>query len=149
MINKALFSSNKQHWETPQWLFDELHKEFSFTIDLAASSENNKLPRYYAPEQNSLDRSWVGERGFLNPPYGRQIKEWVRKAYDTHLLNRILRTDGFVVALLPGRTDTIWYHDYIYRKARVRLLRGRLKFELGGVPSPHGAPFPSIIAIWQ
>lgn len=146
MVSQALFTSNKEHWETPQYLFDKLHAEFQFTIDLAASDKNHKLPRYYTKDQNSLAQLWVGERGFLNPPYGRKIGAWIQKAYETH---RADRTGGLIVALLPARTCTRWFHRWIYGQAEIRFIKGRLKFELEGVPSRSAAPFPSMIVVWR
>lgn len=129
MLNKGLFSSDKDDWETPQQLFNKLNEKYHFVIDLAASVENAKLPRYFTTADDALSQDWSQINGsmFLNPPYGRHINAWVRKAYETSLL-----TTSAIVLLIPARTDTSYWHDYIFGKAHVSFLRGRLKFERGG-----------------
>ena len=137
MLNKGLFTSNTDMWATPQWLFDELHKEFNFTFDVCAVTENAKCGSFYSPAQNGLMQDWKG-RCFMNPPYGRIIYDWVKKAYDESL------TGCLVVGLLPARTDTKWFHEFIYGKAEIRFIKGRLKFN----EAESNAPFPSMIVIW-
>ena len=129
-------------WGTPQDLFDELNAEFDFTLDVAASDQNAKCERYFTKEIDGLAQSWAGERCYMNPPYGLVLRQWVRKAWF-----EIRKIDGaeLVVGLLPNRTDTSWFHDYIYHKAEIRFLRGRLKF--GG--SKNSATFGSMIVVWQ
>ena len=140
-VNPALFSTGQGEWGTPQHLFDHLHSIYRFTIDLAATAENAKLPRFYTKEQDSLAQDWTGERGFLNPPYGRGVGAWVKKAYESS------RQPGtLIVMLLPSRTDVAWFHDYIADDPHVCVywVRGRLKFE-GGKSS---APFPSMVVVF-
>ena len=139
MVNrKAMFSSASDDWETPQWLFDKLNDEFHFTIDVCASKENAKVSRFYTKEQNGLNQDWTGETVWCNPPYGRQIKHWIYKAYQ-HFIG-----GGRAVLLIPARTETSWFHDYIYGQAEVRFIRGRLHFN----NSKWNAPFPSMIVIY-
>lgn len=141
MNNKVMFSSKKEDWETPQDLFDKLNEEFHFTLDAAASLENAKCANYFTKEQDGLAKSWGGQVVWLNPPYGRYTTGlWVKKAYEEHQ-----RTGCTVVMLLPARTDTIWFHNYILGKAEIRFVKGRLKF--GGGKDP--APFPSLVAIMK
>jgi len=140
VIGQALFSSNKDDWETPQWLFDQLNTEFQFTLDVCATPSNAKCQRYFSPEQDGLFQSWAGETCWCNPPYGREVWKWVRKA--RHESSYYGAT---VVVLLPARTDVRWFHDYVYGKAEIRFLRGRLKF--GG--AKNSAPFPSMIAVFR
>lgn len=135
-MDKCLFSSKKQEWETPKWLFDELDQEFHFTIDVASNIENHKCKRYFTENENGLSQDWSNEIVWCNPPYGRKIGEWVKKASESNTK---------VVMLLPARTDTRWFHDYIYNKAEVRFLKGRLKF----VGSENSAPFPSMIVVYD
>ena len=135
-INPGLFTSNKDSWETPQWLFDQLDEEFGFTLDVCAFPENAKCSEYYTPEQDGLIQDWEGVC-WMNPPYGRKIGDWVRKAYESS------QRGATVVCLLPARTDTAWWHDYCV-KWEIRFLRGRLKF--GG--AKWNAPFPSAIVIF-
>lgn len=133
----AAMTSNKDDWETPQALFDELDARFHFTLDPCSTHENAKCAKHYTAEEDGLSQSWEGETVFCNPPYGRGIGEWVRKCHEES-------AHAKVVMLLPARTDTAYFHDHIYHKAKVRFIRGRLKFEVGGVPG-QSAPFPSMI----
>ena len=140
MINKGLFTSDKNYWETPQDFFDELHEKYEFTLDAAATDENAKLPNYYTVEDDALKQKWEG-RVFVNPPYGREIKHWVEKAYKESLEPY----NECVVMLIPSRTDTIYWHEYIFGKAKdIDFLKGRLKFEIDGEPR-DAAPFPSAL----
>lgn len=147
------YSSADTEWETPQALFDALNKEFRFTIDLAAGDRNARLKRYITPAMDAFRYRWSG-RGFLNPPYGRTLARWVEKAYwSVH----VDKTSELVVMLIPARTDTSYWHDWIFgRKAQeIRFLRGRLVFELDGKPildkngRPQSAPFPSAVVIYR
>ena len=137
-MNEAMFSSKTDIWETPQDFFDNLNKEFKFDLDVCALPENAKCERYYTPEVDGLSQEWDGTC-WMNPPYGRKIGEWVKKAYETSL------NDNMVVCLLPARTDTRWFHDYILGKAEIRFIKGRLKF--GG--SKNSAPFPSMVIVFD
>ena len=140
MNNDVLFSSGKNDWETPQWLFDELNEEFHFTLDPCATPQTAKCGRYFTEEDNGLLQDWGKARVFCNPPYSdRQQTEWVRRCYE-HSLH-----GGLAVMLIPARTDTKRFHDYIYGNAEIRFLRGRLHF--GG--SKNSAPFPSMIVIFR
>ena len=137
MINKkALFTSKSDEWETPQKTYDELNAEFNFTLDPCATHENHKCDNYYTIKQNGLKPSWNNEIVFCNPPYS-QIKDWVKKASEA--------TGGVVVLLIPARTDTKYFHEYIYHKAEIRFIKGRLKFG----DSKNSAPFPSMIVIFK
>ncbi len=129
MINPSLFSSEFMDWETPQALFDELNSEFRFNLDAAASKENAKCELFFTKELNALACDWGGERGtrvFLNPPYGRGLGQWIQKAFEES------KKGCLVVCLLPVRTDTKYFHDFIYGKAEIRFLRGRVKFIKAG-----------------
>ena len=127
--------------ETPQWLFDELDQEFHFTVDVCANERNHKCNQYYGSggtHQDGLSVPWHYGRCWMNPPYGREITKWVKKAYEES------QEGTLVVGLLPARTDTRWFHDYIYHKAEIRFLKGRLKFS-----NNKPAPFPSMVVIWR
>lgn len=130
------FSSKTDLWSTPQSLFDSLNSVYRFTLDPAASKENAKCSRFYTQEENGLKQSWESERVFLNPPYGREIGKWVQKA--------AVGGASVVVALLPARTDTRWWHDYIQGKAEVHFIKGRLKFG----NQKNSAPFPSCVVVF-
>lgn len=135
MINNGLFTSNTDEWYTPQDFYDEVNKEFMFTTDVCATHENAKCKHYFTKDDDGLMQEWKGVC-WMNPPYGRVIGHWVKKAHDSKCT---------VVGLLPARTDTKWFHDYIYGKAETRFIKGRLKF--GG--STNSAPFPSMLVIWR
>lgn len=138
-MKKVMFSSKRDDWETPQDLFDKLNVKFNFTLDPCASTENAKCQKYFTQEQDGLKQDWQGETVFCNPPYGREIKKWVIKAYQESL-----KPDTLVVMLLPSRTDTTWFHDYILPYGKIDFIKGRLKF--GG--SKNSAPFPSMIVVF-
>lgn len=142
MNTDVMFSSARDDWETPQDVFDMLDAEFHFTLDPCADPHNHKCSKYYTKEQDGLIRSWKGERVFCNPPYGSELKYWVSKA-----LSEANDQSTIVVMLIPARTDTLWFHNYIYQNptAEVRFIKGRLKF--GG--SKNSAPFPSMIVIFR
>jgi len=138
---KAMLSSEDMTWETPQDFFDTLHKEFNFTLDPCATPETAKCKKFYTKEDDGLLKDWNGEKVFCNPPYGSEIKHWVKKCSESSPL---------VVMLIPARTDTRYFHDYIYQKPNVeiRFIKGRLKF--GGKQKGSGpAPFPSMVVIFN
>lgn len=138
MNNAVMFSSKTDLWETPQDFFESLNKEFHFTLDVCALPENAKCERYYTPEQDGLSLPWEGVC-WCNPPYGRDVWRWISAGYTASV------GGATVVMLLPARTDTRWFHDWIYGKAEIRFLRGRLKF--GG--SKNSAPFPSMVVVFR
>lgn len=140
MINAALFSSSTDEWATPQWLYDSLNEELGFTLDPCALPSNAKCEKYFTPQDNGLLQDWGGEIVFCNPPYGKAIANWVRKCSEESK-----KPNTTTVMLIPARTDTRYFHDYIYRKAKeIRFIKGRLKF--GGAKT--SAPFPSMIVIF-
>lgn len=137
---KALYTSNTDEWATPQEFFDKLNAEFHFTLDPCALPTNAKCAKYYTPQDNGLSQNWGGEIVFCNPPYGRAIYDWVRKCSEESK-----KPNTTIVALIPARTDTRYFHEYIYNKAReVRFVRGRLKFG----NSKNSAPFPSMVVVF-
>jgi len=131
------FSSRRNSWETPQYLFDKLNEEFHFELDVCATSENAKCKKYYSPAEDGLKQEWKGIC-WMNPPYGREIEKWLRKAHESALAG------ATVVCLVPARTDTAWWFDHC-AKGEIRFIRGRLKF--GG--SINAAPFPSAIIVFS
>ena len=135
----VMFSSQTDQWATPQAFFDNLNKEFGFTLDPCADDSNHKCHRYFTKEQNGLKQDWEHDIVFCNPPYGRAIKDWVKKSYESAM------GGAKVVMLIPARTDTSYFHDYIYGKAEIRFIRGRLKFG----DSKNSAPFPSMVVIFN
>lgn len=141
MNTDVMFSSSTDQWATPQWFFDTLNEEFNFTLDPCADAFNHKCEKYFTKEDNGLLKSWDGERVFCNPPYGREIMRWVEKCFTEVKVGSC----ALVVMLIPARTDTRWFHKYIYQKAEVRFLKGRLKFG----DSKNSAPFPSMVVVFR
>ena len=139
---EAMLSSKKMDWGTPQGFFDELNKEFNFTLDPCSTKETAKCKKYYTKEDNGLDKDWSNEVVFVNPPYGREIKDWVKKCSEESKKQNTL-----IVMLIPARTDTKYFHDYIYHKADIRFIKGRLKF-VGDQKGSGSAPFPSMLVIF-
>ena len=139
MLNNGMYTSNSEEWATPQDFFDRLNEEFNFTLDPCSTDENAKCEKHFTKEQDGLKQDWTGEVVFCNPPYGKNIWKWCRKCYE-HSLN-----GGTAVMLVPARTDTGWFHDWVYGKAEIRFVRGRLHFNGSKWP----APFPSMVAIYR
>lgn len=139
IIGKALFTSNSDEWETPRELYTSLNKRFKFTLDPCSTKENHLCNKYYTKEENGLCKSWKGETVFVNPPYSK-IKQWVEKCYKEYETNGTT-----VVLLIPSRTDTRYFHEYIYHKAEIEFIKGRLHFS----NSKNSAPFPSMIVIYE
>ena len=134
------FMSKTDEWETPAWMFEQLNNEFLFNLDPCATAENHKCDKYYTKEDDGLSQDWGGYTVFVNPPYGRKIKDWVKKAY-----YESKKDNTTVVMLVPARTDTKWFHEYIYHRSEVRFVRGRLKFG----SAKNSAPFPSMVVIFR
>lgn len=138
---EVLHSSSYMEWETPEDLFQELNMEFNFTLDFCASLGNEKCDRFYSKEDDALKQEPRGEIIFCNPPYGKEIRKFVKRCYELSKYNTI-------VMLIPARTDTSYFHDYIYHKAQIRFIRGRIKF-IGNQKGSGSAPFPSMIVIFR
>jgi len=140
--NNGRYNGNGRHWATPPEIFRPLDEEFNFTLDPCATADNAKCARFFTEEQNGLDQSWAGERVFMNPPYGREVYAWTRKA-------RLEAGHGaLIVGLLPASTDLAWWHDDIVGRAELRYLRGRVRFLTGG-PYRASGFFASVIVIWR
>ena len=120
-----------------QTFFDRLDEEFGFDLDVCALRENAKCSRYFTPAKDGLKQQWAGVC-WMNPPYGRQIATWMKKAYESS------QNGATIVCLVPARTDTKWWHDYA-TKGEIRFVRGRLRFGDADYP----APFPSAIVIFR
>lgn len=138
MLNKGLFSSNTDLWATPDDFFNKVKTVFNFDLDVCAIKENAKCDKYYTPEDDGLSKDWFGVC-WLNPPYGRKINKWLKKAYESTVIN-----NATVVCLVPARTDTKWWHDYC-AKGEVYFIKGRLKFG----DAKDSAPFPSALVVFR
>lgn len=153
-MNEILISSGKDDWETPKVFYQQLDEEFHFTLDPCCSHKNAKCIKHYTSRENGLNMDWGGETVFCNPPYSVKGKQdaWIRKCYEESK-----KPNTVVVALIPARTDTERFHEYIWngRASEVRFIKGRLCFEIDGKPildkkgRPTPAPFPSMIVIWR
>jgi len=133
----GILPEHKTCWSTPQEFFDKYNEKFDFKTDVCASPENAKCSVFYTEQMDGLAQSWQGSC-WMNPPYGRAIKLWMRKAYESSLAG------ATVVCLVPARTDTAWWHDYAI-KGDIEFIRGRLKF--GG--DKNSAPFPSAVVVFK
>ena len=135
----GMMTSTSQEWETPQDLFDRLDQEFDFTLDVCATKENTKCKNYYSIDADGLKQKWTG-RCWMNPLY-KQNYEWLKKAYQ-----EVKNGDcELVVGLIPSRTDTVYFHEFILKANEIRFIKGRLKFS----GQKNSAPFPSIIVVFK
>lgn len=144
MVSRTMFSSKTVEWATPQDLFDRLNAKYRFTLDVCATPENAKCPRYFTREQDGFLQDWSGERVWCNPPYGKEIARWVWACSEANHPCEPAGAPDLAVMLLPARTDVRWWHDYVIPYGRVEFIRGRLKF--GG--SKNSAPFPSAVVVF-
>lgn len=141
-ITSGMFTSLADDWATPKSLFDELDSEFGFTVDVCANANNFKVANYFDVERDGLAQVWDGVV-WMNPPYGKTIKAWMEKAYESWLAG------ATVVCLVPARTDTAWWHDYAAKASEIRFIRGRVKFVSADGVGSNPAPFPSAIVIFR
>ena len=138
-LQEAMVSSKSNEWVTPQFFFNELHKEFGFTLDPCSTHQNAKCKKHYTLVENGLLQDWSKDVVFMNPPYGREIKAWIKKAHCESL------NGATVVCLIKSTTDTSYWHEYIMPyAAQIRFVRGRLKFGDSSTP----APFPSAVIVF-
>ena len=137
----TMFSSKSLEWATPQHFFDQLEEQFGeFTLDPCANESNYKVRNRFTTKDNGLEKDWQGHHVFMNPPYGRVIKKWIKKAYE-----EAQKEDTTVIALIPARTDTRYWHDYVMKAAAIYFVKGRLKFGNGD----NSAPFPSAVVVFK
>jgi hypothetical protein len=127
-LNRGLFTSLRTDWKTPKELYQALNAEFRFDHD----------PCPIRPRVDGLESDW-GNINFVNPPYGKEITKWIQKGYQEFLEGKTL------VFLLPSRTDTAWWHEFIMKATEIRFIRGRLKFD----DQKNPAPFPSAIVVFK
>ena len=139
-MTKGLTSTGNIVAETPKYLFDRISSIFNFSLDVCALPENAKCESYYTPKDDGLSKPWRGGV-WCNPPYGREISSWVKKAYEESQKEY----NDFVLMLLPARTDTKWWWGYVQGKATLFFIKGRVKFGDHNV----GAPFPSVLALYM
>lgn len=137
-----MFSKKSDEWITPPEVFDPLNAEFGFTLDVAANEANHLCHKFYSQIDSAFDHSWAPETCWMNPPYS-MVKQFLGKAVEERAKGAV------VVGLLPARTDTKWFHSYVYGKAEVRFIKGRVKFIRPDGLILNGAPFPSIVVVWR
>jgi site-specific DNA-methyltransferase (adenine-specific) len=137
--NNGRYNGNGRHWETPSEVFDPLHREFRFTLDPCATA---KCSLYFTEEQDGLAQDWGTHRVFMNPPYGREVYAWTRKAREA------AAQGALVVGLLPASCDLAWWHSDVVGHTEVRYIRGRVRFLTGG-PYRASGFFASVIVIWR
>ena len=140
---QLMFSSKSNEWATPQPFFDKLDEKFNFTLDPCATTKTAKCKKYYTAKDDGLSKSWEGETVFVNPPYGKELKHWVKKAYEESR-----NPNTTVVLLCPARTDTQYFHNYMMKASELHFIKGRLKFESDS-KEKNSAPFPSVVAVFK
>lgn len=144
MVDSALFSSARQDWSTPDYIYAYLDSSYHFELDVCANDHNYKCKPYFTEQENGLKREWTFvPSAFMNPPYGRKVGDWVRKAYSEAEKGMI------VVCLIAARTDTSWWHDCCMYATEIWLIRGRVHFTKPGVTKTAPATFPSAIVIFD
>lgn len=139
-FSKLSKSSNSTEYGTPLDLFSKLNKIFKFTLDPATTADNPLHTKYfYTKKDDALTKDW-SHNTYINPPFGKGIKEWIYKMHSESMLN----PDNQYVMLLPSRTDTKWFQELIMKRYKedsmIYLLKGRLKFVnpvLNGKEEPH------------
>ena len=137
----VMFSSKTGEWATPQEFFDKLNWRFGpFDLDPCADAVNAKCAKFYTMEDDGLSQSWEGHNSFINPPYGRGIDKWIKKAYEESR-----KENTKVVMLIPSRTDTRYWHQYVMKADEIHFVKGRLKFG----DSDNAAPFPSAVVVFD
>lgn len=141
-MNKVLFSSKRNNWTTPKELFNILDNQFHFTLDACADEYNHLCDKYYTEQDSCLNHSFENEVVFMNPPYSRNMRVFIKKCYDEARIH-----NAKIVLLVPSRTDTQWFHNYIYNRFNVQIefIKGRLHFD----NSIQGAPFPSMLVYFN
>lgn len=144
---RLMFSSLRQDWATPKKVFDELDNEFHFTLDPCCSHITAKCKKHYTIEEDGLKQDWSKDVVFINPPFGREQAAWIKKGWEEW------KKGATIVFLIPARTDTKAFHQYIYNQAEIRFIKGRLVFEKPFTDVPKekwtAAPFPSMICIFR
>lgn len=144
---QILKPSLTQEWETPPEIFDPLDLEFRFDLDPCCRTETAKCKDFFTKAEDGLKQSWNDKRVFMNPPYGREIAQWVCKAYRE--VTKVIDPAILVVGLIPSRTDTRYFHEWIYHKAELRFVRGRISFIGRDGTRGTSAVFPSMVVIWR
>jgi len=137
---QLIFSSASNEWATPQDFYDLCNKEFNFTLDTASTKENAKCKNYYTEKDNGLSKDWIGNV-WCNPPYGKETGKWIEKAY----IETAKGNANVCTILIPVRSDTKYFHNFMNKADELRFIKGRLRF--GG--SKSSAPFPSVLFVFR
>lgn len=144
--NNSRYRGSGRHWATPPDLFQKLDSEFRFTLDPCATIKTAKCSRFFTEQEDGLSKDWEGDRVFMNPPYGAEIRPWIRKARES------ADKGALVVGLVPAETDSDWWHDHIVDRAEIRYIRGRIRFLVYGDDGlvMWASPFrPSVVVVWR
>ena len=144
--NDSRYRGKGRHWATPPKVFDPLNLEFNFTLDPCATDRSAKCWFYFTEREDGLAQSWGTHRVFMNPPYGAEIRPWIKKARES------AAAGALVVALLPAETDSDWWHEHIVDIAEVRYIRGRPRFivHMEDGTEKWASPFrPCVVVIWR
>ena len=134
------YSSKSNEWETPQDFYERLNDTFQFDLDPCATEATAKCDKYFTAQDDGLNKSWEGHKVFMNPPYGREISRWIKKAREEGE-----KPSTTVVCLIPARTDTKYWHEHCMRADEIYFVKGRLKFG----NSSNAAPFPSAVVVFR
>lgn len=142
--NNGRYNGNGREWRTPPELFNDLDLEFDFTLDPCTTPDNPlRTPLFFTEADNGLEQDWKDHVVFMNPPYGREVAAWTRKAR-----SEVARGCSVVVGLLPASTDLRWWHEDVVGHAEVRYIRGRVRFLTDG-PYRASGFFASVIVVWR
>lgn len=134
----AVIHSSKRHdWRTPQELFKSLDRVFDFKVDAAAGAQNKLCDRFWSESDSALSKDWnVGGWVWVNPPYGKQVKDWFEKAGEE------AGKGARVVLLCMACTETKWFDVAWKNCAEIWFLSPRVRFEQPGEksgPAPKGS----------
>lgn len=145
-MNREVYSRTEKtidHWETPDYFFKLLDDEFHFTLDPCASDFNHKCKKYYTIKEDGLKQDWSNEVVFVNPPFS-NIKEWVKKCYQEGL-----KENTIVVMIIPSRTDTQYWHEFVMSAVEIRFCEGRVNFLRNGEKPKNGSTFPLAVVVFK
>ena len=150
-MNKEVYSRTKRtvdDWETPPYFFKELERQIlesgtHFTLDACASDSNAKCKKYYSKKENGLEQDWQGETVFVNPPFS-HVAEWSKKCFEESQ-----KENTFVVMIIPSRTDTKYWHEYIMKARAVLFCKGRVNFLKNGEKTKNSSTFPLVVVIFK
>ena len=147
MFDKVLFGAANDNWATPREVFEPLNAEFCFTLDPCCRPHTAKCAKFYTPDEDGLSQDWSQDVVFMNPPYGRLIGKWMKKAFEE------AQAGAIIVCLVPARTDTRWWHQYCMKSSEIRFFNRRIGFLAANdnavLGSKANATFPSAVVVFR